>query len=1295
MTVQANGGHGGGGKGKGRNAASFPRPRELDDIDVDRPLVIEASAGTGKTYLLEHLVLHLIIEGRATIDEILIVTFTEKATAELKERIARKIDEALAAAAACESGTPADEVESAVAGGGVWVIDSGARDRLHAARAGLDGAAISTIHAFCQRILTEEGFAMRRLLGQSRVDGRALFADALREVLRRRLSVDEALRPYLDAYLDCGRSLEQLEDLLFSAHRLLASGARWARPFDPEELARVVQSFAALDTEAPAFQHALKQAYKQACPNRRVTAVLDRVHEAQTFARAALAQGHPAGFLAALEPRTVRDRDYFVHVENGERAAAVDPSRLGAFGAALTGLLDAAPPLDEVVAQLFTPLVADEVRRRKLAEGFFDFDDMVTAVAEALEAPETGDELAEKLRRRYRYALVDECQDTDPAQWRIFRRVFLAGEAPHRLTLIGDPKQAIYGFRGADVATFLAAREEMRALGGQLLPLTRNFRSTPEVTRAYNAILEQDAEPPFFSSAGIRYDHPVSAERIVQPGAGDTAVTLLAVELRQGDQAERIGVVKQAVGRGIAAEIARLAAAEGTDTLADIFVLTRSTAEAVEMGGFLRALGIPSAFYKQDGLFRTAEAGHVATLLAALAEPEDRAARMQVWLTPFFGAQLAALAAAPEPGAAHPLCTRLESWRALADGRAYEQLFARILDDSGVARRLRFAPNGARRLTNYRHLFDVLLAEGARRRPPIAELRAWLDAVAGGHRTAPGEEGDVQRIETDRAAVQIMTLHKSKGLEADTVFLYGGLTHFGRRPSVEVMRRPEQGDTRLLRAGRPRRPADGAERKALAAEEDQRLLYVGLTRARRRLYLPFFPATEGNDSEGREEDNSALEPFKYLYGCYRHLNRRLRSLWSDPRRPELFDVAHIPCPAPLPALSPDARAAIAAWTPSADLVARAAAPDADTSALEELKATRRGFAVTSYTRLKQAQGGYRSPEVEPRTAAVPFAAQESADEVAETLGEIADVGDVDLALALDRDGGVGEGVGAGMVGAGSAGEDTGAGTRSAFVTGSARDGLAALPGGSATGLFLHAVLEKVPLSEDLGELDRWGARADVRTVLTRELARWEQDPRHLDAVLHAVHAALTAPLPVATGALPGVARAERIRREVEFMFPVTELPRLRVSSPEDRVSAHRDVAGDAAGFGDVAVASRNERPAGGFVRGVLDVLFEHRGQVFFADWKSDRLPSYAGEALQSHVAENYDIQIQLYTLAVLRMLGISLSEPNASAEYERRFGGLAYVFLRGLPGSGVVFARPAFSDVQAWSAALGGKGARP
>lgn len=1266
----------------GNRAVTFPRPRELNGIDVDRPIVIEASAGTGKTYLLEHLVLHLIIEGRASIDEILIVTFTEKATAELKERIGRKIGEALEAAPQ-DSGTPAPAL--AAAAGSAWLIDGVARDRLRAARAALEGAPISTIHAFCQRVLTEEGFAMRRLLGQTRVDGRALFSDALREVLRRRLSVEEAYRPYLDVYLDCGRNLDRLEHLLFSAHRLLGSGARWARPFDPEELERLVRSLAALDTESPTFQHALKQAYKQACPGLRISSLTDRIAELQKYARAALAQGHPATFVAALDTET--DRNFFSYLENGERAATVDLPRLGALGAALTGVLDAARTLDEVVAQLFTPLVADEVQRRKVTEGYFDFDDMVTAVADALDAEGTGDNLSEKLRRRYRYALVDECQDTDPAQWRIFRRVFLTGEPPHRLTLIGDPKQAIYGFRGADVATFLAAREEMQRRGGQILPLTRNFRSTPEVTRAYNAILEQDADPPFFSSAGIRYDHPVTAERAPPVETTSTGVTLLAVELRPGEQAERIGVVKQAVGRGIAAEIARLAAAEGASALANIFVLTRSTAEAVEMGAFLRALGVPSAFYKQDGLFRTPEAGHVIKLLAALADPEDRAARLQVWLTPFFGAELAALAGAPEPGAAHPLCTRLESWRTLADSRAYEQLFARILDESGVTRRLRFAPNGARRLTNYRHLFDILLSEGARRRPPLADLRAWLAAVASGHRTAPGEEGDVQRIETDRAAVQIMTLHKSKGLEADTVFLYGGFTRFGGRSFVEVVRRRELPDTRLLRVGRARRAADNAESKALAAEEDQRLLYVGLTRARRRLYLPFFPATEASDSEGREEDNTNLEPFKYLYGCYRHLNRRLRVLWNEPRRTELFDVARIPCPAPVPALSSEARAAIAAWTPPPDLIAGSPSADVDAAALDELKATRRGFVVTSYTRLKEAQGGYRRPESEAPVGRAPFEAAQAAEDVAETLGEVADSGaDLDL---VDSGAGVGSGGGGARPGAPSR-------------LSAALDGLAALPGGAATGLFLHAVLEKVPLSGDLGEPARWGARADVRAILTRELVRWEQDPRHLDAVLRVVHAALTVPVPTAAGSLRGIARAERLRREVEFMFPVAELPRLRASSPEDRVSTDRvstlhDLPGesssqrDAAGLGAGGV----EAPRGGFVRGVLDVLFEHRGQVFFADWKSDRLPSYANEVLQRHVDENYDIQIRLYTLAVVRMLGISLSEPDASADYERRFGGLAYVFLRGLPEDGVVFARPTFADVRSWGAALGAAGARP
>jgi len=207
-----------------------------------------------------------------------------------------------------------------------------------------------------------------------------------------------------------------------------------------------------------------------------------------------------------------------------------------------------------------------------------------------------------------------------------------------------------------------------------------------------------------------------------------------------------------------------------------------------------------------------------------------------------------------------------------------------------------------------------------------------------------------------------------------------------------------------------------------------------------------------------------------------------------------------------------------------------------------------------------------------------------------------------------------------------------------------------LPGGAASGLFLHGVLEKVRLGP-LPPLEEWRRQPEVRHLIEAELRRWDREPRHLDVGAALVHAALTTPLALPGAApLDGLTRAARVRREVGFLFPL----------PLDPT---------------------------GFVRGFLDVLFEHDGRVWFADWKSDVLPAYTEQALQARVSQHYDLQVRIYTMATARLLGIASRE-----DYDRRFGGLVYLFLRGLPaggGAGVHAQRPSYDDLRRWEEELG------
>ncbi len=1163
--------------------APLERPAELDHLGMGRSAVIEASAGTGKTYLLEHLVLDLVISGRSRLDEILVVTFTERATAELVTRIRRKIDQALAASA-----------RSDVVG---WTIDDGARARLTEARQSFDQAVIATIHSFCQRILTEEPFATRRLLAQSQVDGRQAFGEAFRDVLRRTLATDESHRGYLDAYLATGRRTQDLEEHLY---RTATARGTWATAFNEDRLEEAMAALSAIDVTSPLLRTSLS-----ALKGSKVTSVLEHLGNAVTQARLCLPVRRWGTFLAWL---TSADKlnEYFNKLE------VTSESDLASLRTLASMLLDSAPALEEAIAQRFTPLVQAELGTRKLTDGLYDYDDMIRAVDETLDGA-AGPDLIAKLRRRFKFALVDEAQDTEPAQWRIFRRLFLDSGQSNPVALIGDPKQAIYGFRGADVHTYVEARDDIRARGGTVLPLRRNYRSTPEVIAAYNAILDHRAAAPYFSDQSIPYDNPVVP---FHAAAGDgPGVTLLRFEAPgDGTAAMHIGTLRQALRDAITDEIINLRSATPTGALSSIYVVGRTNADAAQMSARLHEAGIPNLQFKPDYLFKSPEVAHVRALLLAIADPTDRTARLHAWLTPFFDLRLEALADAADPPADHPLMACLFTWKALGETRAYDDLWARILDDSGVTRRLRLSPSGLRRLTNYRHLFDVLHAEVGARPSTLADLAATLAAFANGSRKTANDE-DAQRLETETDAVRIMTIHAAKGLEADYVFICGGFT--ARRSWRTGIQTFHRGTERLLCAGKPRRQETIGYIDDAGNEEDQRLLYVAMTRARKHLYLPFFPNVDAGESDLKTDEGSAFDFFKKVSGPYRHVNQRLRAIDQDPEKRSLFRTRLVPT---TKAPRPDDDSALydlSRWIPAPGSVA---SPAIDTDTLAALRLRRRGFSITSYSRMKEHQGGYQAPAGDGTTLV--------SDDAAPIL---------DPVETLD------------------AGETTG-------------DPTDALPGGAASGLFLHGVLEKVGLGE-LPPLATWQKQPAVRHLIETELRRWDREPRHFDAAARLVHAALTVqvPMPQPDGSLlPGISRASRVRREVDFLFPLPNPAFSPTTTPEDRL--------------------RHDR---GFVRGFLDVVFEHNGRVGFADWKSDVLPSFTSAALAAHVAANYELQVQLYTLALVRMLGI-----RNQSDYQDRFAGCLYLFLRGLArspigsGDGIHVSRPPYDDVLAWERKL-------
>lgn len=1181
-------------------------PPLLSRIPADKHAVIEASAGTGKTYTIEHLVVDRIING-VPLDAILVVTFTEKATGELRARIRQLVTNVLAT-------PPNDKPEKAH-----WAIDALVRQRLEDALFAFDRAPIYTIHGFCHRVLSDMAFESGQLFELEIIDSHRAFNRAWREALRSQLAKDKHLSGLLRSWLE-GQDENALERLLFQARQQRYLDG-WV-PLD-ERLPRMLDDLRdALDVGAYITDLAgaaiQKKAFDLAEPTlRAVEEVLAR-------------DATPAEMLDALVRLNLKGitKPHRTSTRGGKRAF---PEGMTPRSQAVLHHLDRlmtartlAGSIERAVVDEFLPVVQRYLDAFKRREGVLDYDDLLDRVWEALCSDQQGaidgDELRASLRERYRCAFIDEFQDTDNRQWDIFRRLFVDDTADHTLVIIGDPKQAIYGFRGADVHTYLQARAELVERGATQITLDTNYRSTGGVIAAVNTLLDQGAKPPFFDGA-IVYDTPVrcgrEALRLVDGhNEEQPAVVLWRYKPKPPGPRSRSSLPKYELQPAFAAQLGEsldrlLNRPEGALFIKhgdqprqqirpkDVYVLVRGGYDAVDASKALRERGIPYAFYKQEGLFQTREARDVREMLAAVLDPHARSARMRALATPFFAIDWAGLRDYADLPGGHPLLERIYGWAQLGLHERFATLFHRLMHESGLVERALFLDDTERELCNYQHIFEVLLEHVARRKLSLSECIELLDRFIDSTEMPEGGQSNVQRLPNERDAVQIMTIHKSKGLEAPVVCVYGGLGGFFRR-AVNVVHDGD-GQRRVL-IGEAARMANVERLAREARQEDQRLLYVALTRAKARIYLP--------QVDSSRELSGAYRPLKDR--LYRLADEPLETMtWTSPAGVEaqLFDTIVMPDEPQKPRMRLQApKEPLDAWTPPPTLVKREV-DEADYARLRTLSAP---MQVTSYTRLKE-DGVGAVDAVEPAPVEPDEFKVDAPDEpvVDETT----------------------------------------------------------LPGGRHVGRFLHEVIEALDFAafERRQSFKAWARDPAVRDVFEICMRRHGVEPQWLDAATVLIYAALDAPIPLGDVTVDGLARC-RHAVEMEFLYPIPEAHHPLLSSPA----------------GDDAQAWTAEK---GFIKGFIDYIFEHDGRIYFADWKSDILPDYREATLAAHVTSHYALQAKLYSLGVVRWLQI-----RDEATYNARFGGLLYLFLRGLDGegpkSGVYFERPTWDDIVAWEADL-------
>lgn len=846
---------------------------EFLDLPLDGVRLIEASAGTGKTFTLATLVTRLVIERGLRVGQILAVTYTEAATQELRERLRQRLELAarLANEVALMPTSIADDGDAAITR---TLIERQARResplalvrRLRQAAREMDLAAVFTIHGFCARALAEHALeAGQPLLAPDLIGSERELIDAVATDLWRALAADATDAELLLAQWRVPEALASDLPRLLHAPRLQPAAPA---PF-PDPLPRLREAAAALRSTFIAHGEEACVALHAAIEAKILHGAVYK-KELVDGLRRALAQwceqDDPAqpihDRIDRLTPQLLADK-----TNKPKKPGAISPTPVSPLFDAVAAYLEAATARDAWLAEQRITLVhrvreqaAQRLATLKRLRREQTFDDLIADLAGALNGAH-GPQLAERLRAQYAVALVDEFQDTDPRQWAIFEHVFGHASAQPSLFLIGDPKQAIYRFRGGDVHTYLAAKERA-ALAP---PLDQNFRSRPALLRAIAALYERASETAFIDER-IRF-------RDVQPGgavddgdfrrAGRVAPALTVCALPPPDDGRKrpqwlVSEARQLAALACVTAIHALLtdAREGNAALreknrerapqpGDIAVLVRNHFEAALMREALVRSGIPAVAAGHLSLFSTAQARDVLGLLEALLHPDNDARLRGALATDLIGLDANTIArfdTAPELHREWQL--RALAWRERWRRHGPLAMLGDVCAEQ--APRLLALSDGERRLTNTLQLAEVLQEADAR---AVGEhgLVDWLRTQIA--EADDSDETQQLRLESDARCVQILTLHKSKGLEFPFVYLpFAAIGREGRNGNLCEY---HDGDGRVLQLRSEATPADAAAwanaKAALEDEErgeDARLLYVGLTRARLALWLATGPFSQ-------------------------------------------------------------------------------------------------------------------------------------------------------------------------------------------------------------------------------------------------------------------------------------------------------------------------------------------------------------------------------------------------------------------------------------------------------------------
>ncbi|MBC3364513.1 exodeoxyribonuclease V subunit beta [Pseudomonas sp. SWRI154] len=1182
--------------------------------------LIEASAGTGKTFTISALYLRLVLGhggpqnrfGRELLPpQILVVTFTDAATKELRERIRTRLAEA---ARFFRDEIPApDSLIAALRDEFDAEQWAACANRLDIAAQWMDEAAVSTIHSWCQRMLREHAFDSGSLFTQTlETDHSELLGEVLRDYWR------------LFCYSMQGEALSWVRThwggpaaLLPRVRGLFASARGNGDGLAPAELIAASlqeRSAALLDLKAPWRQWAVEllEICRQGVANKSVDG---RKMQARYF------EPWFQKITAWVEDESLELLDIgtgFTRLTPEGMAEAWKgevPNHPGLD--AMSGLkasLDALPTPEAAVLQHAAQWVGARFEAEKRRRAEMGFDDMLLRLDAALQA-EGGERLASLIREQFPVALIDEFQDTDPVQYRIFESIYrIEDNDPETgLFLIGDPKQAIYAFRGADIYTYLRARQ---ATAGRLHTLGTNFRSSHAMVSAVNHVFQSAESRPQGRGAFLFREpsgsNPVPFLPVESQGRKESlrvagqAVAALNIWHLASDQPISGAVYRQHMAAACASEITALlnGGQSGRDGFvldetmrrgilpADIAILVRDGKEAQAVRGELSARGVRSVYLSdKDSVFASQEARDLLTWLKACAEPDVERPLRAALASITLNLPLTELERLNQDELAwESRVMQFRGYRMVWRTQGVLPMLRRLLHDFKLPQALMTRDDGERVLTNLLHLCELLQQAAVELDGEQALIRYLCEHLA---LTGQAGEEQILRLESDEQLVKVVTIHKSKGLEYPLVFL----PFICSTKPVDGSRLPlhyhdETGQAQISLSPTPELIIKSDDERLA---EDLRLLYVALTRAQHACWLGVADLKRGSNNRSILH----LSALGYLLGAGAPLTESMGlGRWLEDLQQGSQAVNCLEMPQPSAEHYRPARNDALLLEPL----------------LPERKASENWW-IASYSALRFGDSLNAGSDTAPEN---PQAQKLFDDE------------------RLDPDA-----------------------PREAVAAGG---DIHRFPRGPNPGTFLHGLLE-------------WAAGegfpttpAIIEDAIARRCNRrgWNGWINTLgDWLLHLI----TTPLPSGADQTPVVlGQLERFQVEMEFWFASHKVDVLKLDNLVCR-STH----------GGVARIAAEPVLLNGMFKGFIDLTFEHDGRYYVADYKSNWLgiddAAYTEQAMEQSILDNrYDLQYVLYLLALHRQLKARL--PNY--EYDRHVGGALYIFLRGTRAAsqGVYFTKP-------------------